>query len=79
MNTARVRQVAISVILITIAVVAWVTWQRSSQRAISDTIIGPWDALDGEPWLLPNLENARCQKLFGYIAHPLLSLGLESR
>ena len=55
----RVRTASIAVILITISVVGWVTWQRANQRGISDTIIGPWDVLDGEPWLLPNLNDAR--------------------
>jgi len=59
MSSNRVRTAAIAVILVTICAVAWVTWQRSGQRAISDTIIGPWDALGGEPWLLPNLDDAR--------------------
>ena len=55
----RARTASIAVILITIAVVGWISWQRANQRGISDTIIGPWDTLGGEPWLLPNLEDAR--------------------
>ena len=59
MTAKMVRRAAIGVMVCTVAVVAWISWQRSSQRAISDIIIGPWDALGGEPWLLPNLSNAR--------------------
>ncbi len=59
MTSNTVRRTAMAVIVCTGGLVAWISWQRSSQRAISDIIIGPWDALGGEPWLLPNLTDAR--------------------
>ena len=55
----RVRIGALVVIALSLSFAAWLTWDRGQRRAISDTIIGPWDALGGEPWLLPNLDDAR--------------------
>jgi lysophospholipase L1-like esterase len=55
----RVRLGALAVIGLSLSIGIWQIWERTQRRAISDTIIGPWDKLGGEPWLLPNLDDAR--------------------
>jgi len=59
MASTPVRLGALAVIAISLGIGGWQVWERSQRRAISDTIIGPWDQLGGEPWLLPNLDDAR--------------------
>ena len=55
----KIRTLAISVSLVAVCAGAWISHERSQTRNLSDTIIGRWDRLGGEPWLLPNLEEAR--------------------
>jgi lysophospholipase L1-like esterase len=50
---------AIAVMAAAIGVGLWVGIDRANTRGMSDTIIGRWDTLGGEPWLLPNLDEAR--------------------
>ncbi len=58
MNRLSAKSFAIAVVLIAIGVGTWVISKRSLNRHMSDTIIGRWDRLDGEPWLLPDLDEA---------------------
>ena len=55
----KIRTLAISVSLVAVCAGAWISHERSQTRNLSDTIIGRWDRLGGEQWLLPNLEEAR--------------------
>jgi hypothetical protein len=57
--TNKIKTAAITASLIAVCVGAWISHERSQTRHLSDTIIGRWDRLGGEPWLLPNLEEAR--------------------
>ncbi len=50
---------AIALITGALSVGGWVTYERTKTRNLSDTIIGRWDRLGGEPWLLPSLNRAR--------------------
>jgi len=58
MKRLSTKTLAIATILAAISVGVWVTVQRAQTRHMSDTIIGRWDRLDGEPWLLPDLDEA---------------------
>jgi hypothetical protein len=58
MNRPSLKAVAITIILGALGVGAWITVERAQSRHMSDTIIGRWDRLDGEPWLLPDLDEA---------------------
>ena len=56
---SRLKTGAIAIIVGALGVGLWVSLVRNSSRGQSDTIIGRWDKLGGEPWLLPNLDEAR--------------------
>jgi len=58
MNRPSVKTVALTTIFVAISIGVWITVQRGQTRHMSDTIIGRWDRLDGEPWLLPSLDEA---------------------
>jgi lysophospholipase L1-like esterase len=59
MSVASPRNSAIAVIVLALGIAGVVTYKRSQHRSMSDEITTRWDALGGEPWLLPNLKNAR--------------------
>ena len=56
---SKVKLTAIVVMVSALGAGVWVTVDRASKRGMSDTIIGRWDTLGGEPWLLPSLDEAR--------------------
>ena len=56
---SKVKLTAIVVMASALGAGVWVTVDRASKRGMSDTIIGRWDKLGGEPWLLPSLDEAR--------------------
>lgn len=51
------RTLSIAAIVTSLAVLAWVSWQRSQRPQQSAEIVEQWSDLDGEAWLLPNLRN----------------------
>ena len=54
-----VKKGAITVMFCALAAGAWISFDRTRNRGMSTTIIGRWDTLGGEPWLLPSLDEAR--------------------
>jgi hypothetical protein len=59
MSLATPRNSAIAVVILALGIAGFVTYRRNQHRALSDEITARWDALGGEPWLLPHLDNAR--------------------
>ena len=53
------RNGAIAVIALALGVAGVVTFNRTRHKGLSDEITSRWNALGGEPWLLPDLEDAR--------------------
>ncbi len=55
----NIRAVSIGLIAASIGTLVVVTWQRSKRPVQSDNIVAQWTDLDGESWLLADLDDVR--------------------